>query len=105
LSDRTCTDLGFFQRCVNARLEISEIAEDPFFKLLHVFDGPTKSLESEHKGTYNIRPRNMIKPIPEDACDIFLIRKEEAIECGMSGIRVSGMLGAHVWNCSAAGPC
>jgi len=32
----------------------------------------------------------MIETIPEDAGDIFLIREEEAIERGMSGVRVVG---------------
>ena len=98
------TDLWFFQRCVNTRLEISKIAKDAFFKFLHVPDGPTKGLEPEHEGTYDVRTGDMIKPIPEDTGDIFLIRKEEAVECGMGGIRVRGVFGVHVWNCSTAGP-
>jgi hypothetical protein len=98
------TDLWFFQRCVSPRLKISKIAEDALFELLHVLDGTTKGLEPEHEGTYNVRTRDMIKPVPEDTGDIFLIRKKEAIERGMSGVRMCGVFGVHVWNCCAAGP-
>ena len=97
-------DLRFFQRCVDARLEISQVAKDAFFKLLHILHGPTKGLESKHEGTYDVRTRDMIEAIPENAGDIFLIRKEESIERGMSGVRVRGVFGVHVWNCGAAGP-
>ena len=47
----------------------------------------------------------MIEPIPEDAGDIFLIRKDKAIERGMCGIRVRGVFGIHVWDRGGARPC
>ena len=68
-------DLGFFQGCVNARFEISKVAEDALFELFHILDGTTKSLESEYEGTYDIRARDMIESVPEHTCDVFLIRK------------------------------
>jgi hypothetical protein len=67
--------LWFFQGCVNTRLEISKVAEDALFEFFHILDGTTEGLKPEYEGTDDICARDMIEPVPEDTCDVFLIRK------------------------------
>jgi hypothetical protein len=61
------------QGCVNARFEISKVAEDAFFELFHILDGLTKTKASD----LNTRARTIsvpVEPVPEDTCDAFTDR-------------------------------
>lgn len=57
--------LWFFQGCVVAGLEVTEIREDALFKLFRVLHGATKSVEAESEAANNVRAGDVKKTPPE----------------------------------------
>lgn len=61
------TYLGLFQSSIYTGFEVAKVTEDALFKLFHVSDGSTKSLESEDQSADDVGSSDMIDTGPEDA--------------------------------------
>ena len=75
-----------------ARLEVTKVTEDALLKLLYVAHGAAKDFEPEDEGADDVGSGDVVKPGPEDACNVLARGEEEAVEgrvlvgCG-GGIR------------------
>jgi hypothetical protein len=72
--------LGLFQRGIGSRLEIAQVREDTFLKLLGVLDGSTKGLESERQATNNVGAGDVEEVVPKNARHIFASWQEKAAD-------------------------
>ena len=81
--------LWFLEASVSTRFEVSEIAEDTLFELLHVPDGAPEGLEPENECSDDIRASDVVKTAPKDTGDVLLIRQEEAIESRVCRTRMA----------------
>lgn len=66
--------LWFFEASISTGFEVSEIAEDALFELLHVPNGAPKSFKPEDECPDDIRASDVVKAAPKDTGDILLIR-------------------------------
>jgi hypothetical protein len=65
--------LGLFEASVLGGLEVAQIAEYTFLKLLHVAYGPAKCFETEQKGADNIGSGDKVAAVPQNARDKVLV--------------------------------
>jgi len=89
--------LGFLERGIIARLEVTEVAEDTLLELFHILDRTAEclgldeedvggerderaDLETKDKGTDDVCASDVVKTIPEDTGDKLLGGEEETVE-------------------------
>ena len=70
--------LGFFQRGICTRLQVSQIGENTLLKLLRVLNRTTECLKSERQASHNVRAGDMEKVVPQDARNIFAGGEKES---------------------------
>ncbi len=80
---RGLTHLGLFETCVNAGLEISQVAEDTLLKFLHIPHGATKRLKAKDEGTDNVCTSNVVVALPQYARYKLPGGESETVEGGM----------------------
>lgn len=90
--------LGLLERGIGSRLEISQIREDAFLKLLGVLYWTAKGLEAERETSYDIGAGDVEKVVPENAGDV-LARWEKKAANVLVGLPVNWRRNKKVFNC------
>lgn len=89
--------LWHLEGSIDASFQITQVAENAFFKFLHVCDTSSESSQAEYERAYDVCASNMVKAVPVYAGDIFSIGQEEASEAVLVFIDICLLRGLQAW--------